>query len=81
VGHLDSLRREVHTERSRAVAQDNLGNDWIQQSTTTDPNGRLTCPGHQTVNSGCPVSTGLFGAPVDRKLLFLSNCYNCVGRL
>jgi hypothetical protein len=35
--------------------------------------------GHRTVNSACPVGTGLSDAPVDRKLLLLSNDYNCGG--
>jgi hypothetical protein len=83
-GAPDSLRREAHNGRSRAVAPDYLvcapdilGNDRIQRSTTTYPNGRLTWPGHQTVNKPCPVCTGLSGASVDRKSLLLSNVYNC----
>jgi hypothetical protein len=42
VGHPDSLCREAHNGRSRAIAPDSLGNGRIQQSTATDPNGRLT---------------------------------------
>jgi hypothetical protein len=36
---------------------------------------------HRIVNSACPVCTGLSGAPVDIKLLLLSNDYNYKGRL
>jgi hypothetical protein len=35
--------------------------------------------GHRTVNNACPVCTGLSGAPIDIKLLLLSNDYNCGG--
>jgi hypothetical protein len=55
------------------------GNSQIQRSTVADPKGWLTWPGHQTVNSACPVCTGLSGAPVDRKLLLSVNGYNCGG--
>jgi hypothetical protein len=76
-----SLRREAHNGHSQAVAPDCLGNGRIQRSIAIDPNGRLMWPGHQTVNSACLVYTGLSGAPVDRKLVLLSNDYNCGGRL
>ena len=54
-GHRAVYAERAATRRSLAVALDCLGNGWIQLSTTTDPNGRLTWPGHQTVNSGHPV--------------------------
>jgi hypothetical protein len=65
--------------RPRAVALDCLGNGQIQWSTDTNPNGRLMWPGPQTVNSACPVRTGVSDAPVDGKLVLLSNDYNCGG--
>jgi hypothetical protein len=43
VGHPNSLRREAHNGRSRAVAPDSLGNSQIQRS--TDLNDRLTWQG------------------------------------
>jgi hypothetical protein len=51
-------------------------NGRIQWSTATDPNDRLTWPRHRTMNSACPVCTGLFGAPNNRNNNFLSNGYN-----
>jgi hypothetical protein len=78
-GTPDSLRREAHNGRSRAVAPDSLGKGRIQWSTATDPTGRLTWPGHRTVNGACSVCTELFGASIDKKLLLLSNDYNFGG--
>jgi hypothetical protein len=34
---------------------------------------------HRIVNSACPMCTGLSDAPIDRKLLLLSNNYNSGG--
>ena len=85
VGHGTVCTERHATRRSRAVAPDcpvctgQSGNGRIQRSTTIDPNGRLTWPGHRTVNSACPVCTGLSGAPVDRSNNFLSNDYNWGG--
>jgi hypothetical protein len=61
VGTPESLCREAHSRRSRAAASDypvctrQSGNSQIQRSTATDPNGSLTWPGHQIMNSACPV--------------------------
>jgi hypothetical protein len=76
-----SLRREAHAGRTRTVAPDCLGNGRIQRSTATDPQRSADVVGHRTMNSACPVCTGLSDAAIDRKLLLLSNGYNCVGRL
>jgi hypothetical protein len=85
VGHSDSLHREAHNGCSRDVALDcpvctrQSGNGRIQRLTATDPNDRLMWLGHRRMNSACPVCTGLSDAPVDRKLLLLSNGYNWGG--
>jgi hypothetical protein len=85
VGHQAVYAEGPATRHPRAVAPDcplctrQSDNGRIQRSIATDPNGRLTWPGHRTVNSSYPVCTGLSGAPVDKRLLLLSNGYNCGG--
>jgi hypothetical protein len=85
VGHRAVCAEWPTDWRPRAATPDcpvctgQFGNGRIQQSTVANPNGRLTWPRHRTVNNACPVCTGLSGAPVDRKLLLLSNGYNCGG--
>jgi hypothetical protein len=79
VGHRAVYTERAATRRSWAVAPDCLGNVWIQLSIAIDNNDRLMWLGHQIVNNGCPVCTGLSGAPNDRRSIFLSNGYNCGG--
>jgi hypothetical protein len=75
LGALKSWHRTVR------CAPNILGNGQIQRSTAIDPNGRLTWPGHQLVNNGCPVCTGLSGAPDDRSNNFSVQQLELWGRL
>jgi hypothetical protein len=85
VVHPDGLRREAHNGHFRAVAPDCLvctGQFGLRSDPTVDcyrPQRSDDVAGLRTVNSACTVRTGLSGAPVDRKLLLLSNRYSCEG--
>jgi hypothetical protein len=75
VGQPDSLCRGAHRQAPSGCSTGLFGVHriaWV----TVGSNGRLlqtTTVGwrgmHRTVNSACPLCTGLFDAPVDRKLL------------
>jgi hypothetical protein len=79
-GTPDSLRREAHNQ---ALSSYSTGLSGVhrtvfvtvdcyrpQRLTAIDPNGRLTWPGHQTVNSRCPVHRTVQRARRQKQQLF-----------
>jgi hypothetical protein len=86
-GTPESLRRGARNQAPSSCSIGLPGVHWTVR-VMVGSNGRLLptirsadVVGHRIVNSACPVCTGLSGAPIDKKVLLLSNGYNYEGRL